>query len=78
MWVSGDMGPICHCLLLFILILIQCRSFALDMDAMPPVPDWMKDFTGSDGGGAKEKMERDAICVGEPTDELSVAIALLE
>ncbi|TDL19395.1 hypothetical protein BD410DRAFT_774042 [Rickenella mellea] len=53
------------------------RSFAFDSDAMPSVPDWMKEFApGGGGGGAKEKAEKDAIWVGELTDQLTVAIAL--
>ncbi len=43
---------------------------------MPSVPDWMKEFAPGGGGGAKEKAEKDAIWVGELTDQLTVAIAL--
>jgi hypothetical protein len=45
------------------------------------MPEWMIDLNqraGNDGSSAKEKAERDALWVGEWSDELTVAIALRE
>ena len=50
-------------------------------DKMPAIPEWLADLnqrSGGDGSSAKEKAERDAIWVGEWSDDLTVAIALKE
>lgn len=59
--------------------MLQRRSFALDADVIPSMPDWLKELAESEGiGSAKDKADKDAIWVGELTDDLTVAIALRE
>ncbi|KAL5519398.1 EXO84 [Sanghuangporus vaninii] len=53
------------------------RSFAFDVDAT--AAEWMNELALHSGlGGAQEKSDKDALWVGELTDNLTVAIALRE
>ena len=60
-----------------LIFIIQRRSFAFDLDTT--AAEWMNEIGLSNGvGGAKEKADKDALWIGEFTDNLTISIALRE